>query len=77
MKTFIDIGPCYEKLVKEFIVNITAECNVEGNKECKMVYDWGKCMKLSPWINNYYLSRRNVSYINKIMAKEKKVKEEE
>ena len=32
MKTVSDVGPCYEKLVKEFIVNISDECNVGGRK---------------------------------------------
>lgn len=32
MKIGSHIGPCYEKLVKEFIVNITVESNVESNK---------------------------------------------
>lgn len=32
IKIVNDIGHCYEKLVKEFIVNITVVCNVKGNK---------------------------------------------
>lgn len=52
MKTVIDIGICYEKLVKGFIVNIIVECNVESNREYRMVYDRGKCVKLSPSIIN-------------------------
>lgn len=30
MELIKDVGHCYEKLVKEFIMNITAECNIEG-----------------------------------------------
>lgn len=64
------VGPCYEKLFKEFIVNITAECNVEGYKEYRKVCDRGKCVKLSPPIFNNHLGRRKVTYINNIMTKE-------
>lgn len=42
------VDPCYEKLVKEFIVKITSECVVEGNKEYIKVCDRGKCVKFSP-----------------------------
>ncbi|CAI8584802.1 unnamed protein product [Vicia faba] len=38
MKIVSDIGPCYEKLIMEFIVNISLECNEEGNEEFKKVY---------------------------------------
>ena len=43
MKNVTDVGPLYEKLVKEFIINISNECNVEGNMEYIVVYDRGKC----------------------------------
>lgn len=39
MKTTTDVGHCYEKLVKEFIINTSVECNVEGNKEYRKVYN--------------------------------------
>lgn len=32
MRIVPDSGPCYEKLVNEFIMNISIECNVEGRK---------------------------------------------
>lgn len=31
MKIVTDIGPCYEKIVKEFIVNLSCECVVPQN----------------------------------------------
>ena len=52
MNIVIDIEICYEKLIKGFIMNIIADCNVESNKEYRMVYDKGKCVKLSPSIIN-------------------------
>jgi hypothetical protein len=33
MKTITNIGRCYEKLVREFIVNISKECTEEERKE--------------------------------------------
>lgn len=41
------IGRSHEKLVKEFIVNLTIECNVEGRKEFIKVYVRGKCVDFS------------------------------
>lgn len=54
MKTMSDIGPCYEKLVKEFIVNISNECKIEGRKGLMKVHVRGYCVKLSPKIINEY-----------------------
>lgn len=48
MNIVTDVGLCYEKMVNEVIVSITAECNVESRKEYRMVYDRGKCVKFSP-----------------------------
>lgn len=64
------VGPCYEKLVKEFIMNITAECNIEGCKEYRTVYGRRKCVKCSPLIIDDYLHIRKVTPIEKIMTKE-------
>lgn len=64
------VGPCYENLVTEFIVNITSKCNVEGRKEYKKVYDREKCVKLSPQIIGDYLGRSKVTSIDKIMTME-------
>lgn len=33
MKTHINKCPCYGKLVKEFIMNISSDCNVEGSED--------------------------------------------
>jgi hypothetical protein len=42
-------------LVKEFIVNITEECNMEGSREHQKVYARGKYIEYSPTIINEYL----------------------
>lgn len=57
-KSVTNIGPCYEKLVKEFIVNIIIECNFEESKEYRKVYVRAKCVKFSPSIINEYLGKR-------------------
>ncbi|MCH82682.1 envelope-like protein [Trifolium medium] len=56
MKKVTKIGRCYEKLVKEFIVNITQNCS-EGSEEYRHVYVRGKCVKFSPTIINKFLNR--------------------
>lgn len=35
MKIVIDLGPWYEKLVKEFIMNMSPDFNVVGSQEYK------------------------------------------
>jgi hypothetical protein len=47
MKTMTNLGQCYEKFVKEFIVNITEDCS-EGSEEFGQVYMRGRCVKFSP-----------------------------
>jgi hypothetical protein len=57
MKTVTNTGRCYEKLVREFIVNITEECTEEKSKEYHRIYVRGKCIRYSPNINNEHLGR--------------------
>lgn len=64
MRIVSDIGPCYEKLVNEFNVNISTECNVRG-----------KCVKFSPSIINDYLARRNSTKYDTIPSIDKITKE--
>lgn len=47
MKTVSDMRPYYEKLVKEFIVNLFHDCNIKGSQKYKKVYVRGKCVKFS------------------------------
>ncbi|KAK2382566.1 hypothetical protein QL285_070091 [Trifolium repens] len=56
MKTVKDLGNCYEKLVKEFIVNITTDCS-EGSEELRKVRVRGKDVKFSQTSINEYLGR--------------------
>lgn len=54
MKTVKDFGKCYEMLVKEFIMNISKECDNKRSKEFRKVYVRGRCMDFSPEIINRF-----------------------
>ncbi|CAL5209882.1 unnamed protein product [Lathyrus oleraceus] len=75
MRIVSDIGHCYEKLVKEFIVNISTECNVKGSKEYNKVYDRGKFVNFSPSIINDYLCKSKYARSDKVPSIEKISKE--
>ncbi|KAK2421808.1 hypothetical protein QL285_032396 [Trifolium repens] len=62
MKTVCEIGRCYEKLVKEFIVNIGEDCDNKLSKEYHQVFVRGKCVQFSPAVINAYLGRREYGY---------------
>ncbi|KAK2421639.1 hypothetical protein QL285_032248 [Trifolium repens] len=62
MKTVSGLGSCYEKLVKEFIVNIGEDCGNRLNKEFYQVFVRGKCVQFSPAVINAYLGRREYGY---------------
>ena len=55
IKTVCNLGECYEKLVKEFIVNIPAECDNPLSREYQKVYVRGECVNFSPNIINRFL----------------------
>ncbi|XP_050896780.1 uncharacterized protein LOC127103574 [Lathyrus oleraceus] len=57
MKTVTGFGKCYEMLVKEFIVNISKECDDKRSKEFRKVYVRGKCVDFSPEIINRFLGK--------------------
>ncbi|XP_057432480.1 uncharacterized protein LOC130725252 [Lotus japonicus] len=44
-KTVMDIGKCYEKLVKEFLVNLTKDVGIPGSAEFRKVYVRGRVAK--------------------------------
>jgi hypothetical protein len=62
MKTVSGLGSCYEKLVKEFIVNIGEDCGNRLSKEFHQVFVRGKCVQFSPAVINAYLGRREYDY---------------
>ncbi|CAJ2628872.1 unnamed protein product [Trifolium pratense] len=57
MKTVCDFSPCYELLVKEFLVNIPEECDNPLSKDYHKVFVRGKCINFSPVVINNYLGR--------------------
>ncbi|KAK2445677.1 bromodomain-containing protein [Trifolium repens] len=62
MKTVSGLGRCYEKLVKEFIVNIGEDCDNKLSKEYHQVFVRGKCVQFSHAVINAYLGRREYGY---------------
>ncbi|XP_057429843.1 uncharacterized protein LOC130722964 [Lotus japonicus] len=57
MKTVLHIGRSYERLLKEFIVNLSVEVGLPTSPEFQKVYVWGKCVKFSPAVINKALGR--------------------
>jgi hypothetical protein len=62
MKTVHGLGNCYEKLVKEFLVNIPEDCDNPLSKEYQKVFVRGKEITFSPDIINTYLGRSEEPY---------------
>ncbi|KAK2389364.1 hypothetical protein QL285_062958 [Trifolium repens] len=62
MKTVTGIGECYEKLVKEFLVNIPEDCDNPLSKEHHKVYVRGKCVIFSPTIINKAIGNKEDGY---------------
>ncbi|MCI44588.1 envelope-like protein, partial [Trifolium medium] len=57
LKTVKDLGSCYERLVKEFLVNIGEDCNDPESPEYRKVYVRGRCTEFSPDVVNQFLGR--------------------
>lgn len=57
MKIMTGFGKYYKMLVKEFIVNISKECDNKRSKEFRKAYVRGKCVDFSPEIINRFLGR--------------------
>ncbi|XP_057443218.1 uncharacterized protein LOC130735136 [Lotus japonicus] len=68
LKTVTEIGGCYDKLVREFIVNVTTNCTVSGHPEFRKVFVRGKCVHFSPEIINQYLGRSTVATGNEELS---------
>ncbi|MCI37577.1 envelope-like protein, partial [Trifolium medium] len=47
LKTVKNLGSCYERLVKEFLVNIGEDCNDPKSPEYRKVYVRGRCTEFS------------------------------
>lgn len=57
IKSVIGFGKCYEILVKEFIVNISKDCDNKRSKEFITVYVRGRCVDFTPEIINMFLGK--------------------
>ncbi|XP_057432427.1 uncharacterized protein LOC130725195 [Lotus japonicus] len=68
LKTVTEIGGCYDKLVREFIVNVTTNCTVSGHPDFRKVFVRGKCVHFSPEIINQYLGRSTVATGNEELS---------
>ncbi|XP_045793135.1 uncharacterized protein LOC123888206 [Trifolium pratense] len=55
IKTVWGLGSCYEKLVREFVVNIPVGCDNPLDKEFQKVFVRGKCVTFSPSMINKVL----------------------
>ncbi|XP_050875778.1 uncharacterized protein LOC127079441 [Lathyrus oleraceus] len=58
LKTVVGFSPCYEGLVKEFIVNIPEDISNKNNKEFCKVFVKGKCITFSHTVINNFLGRK-------------------
>ncbi|XP_050896528.1 uncharacterized protein LOC127103303 [Lathyrus oleraceus] len=57
MKTVINFGPCYESLVKEFMVTIPDGCDDVKSLDYRKVYVRGNFITFSPVVINKFLGR--------------------
>ena len=54
LKTVCNIGDCYEKLMREFLVNVLEDCNNPLSQEYQKVYVIAECVNFSPNIINRF-----------------------
>ncbi|KEH22345.1 hypothetical protein MTR_7g444780 [Medicago truncatula] len=54
-KTVCKLGECYEKLVRQFLVNIPNDCDNPLRRDYQKLYVRGKCVNFSPNIINNFL----------------------
>ncbi|XP_058756892.1 uncharacterized protein LOC131630117 [Vicia villosa] len=57
LKTVCNLPKCYEKLVKEFVVNLSEECDNNRSAYYRKLFVRGKCVSFSPSVINKFLGR--------------------
>ncbi|XP_058733009.1 uncharacterized protein LOC131604594 [Vicia villosa] len=57
LKTVFNFPKCYGKLVKEFVVNLSEECDNSRSADYRKVFVRGKCVSFSPFVINKFLGR--------------------
>lgn len=55
-------------LVKEFIVNLSADCSIKGTQEYIKVFERGKLVKFSPSIIKVYLGRNKLVKSDRVLS---------
>ncbi|XP_057444259.1 uncharacterized protein LOC130736442 [Lotus japonicus] len=68
MKTILKVGRCYERLVKEFLVNLSVEVGLPESVEFRKVYVRDKCVEFSPAVINEALGRSVVECVDEDMS---------
>ncbi|KAK2396299.1 hypothetical protein QL285_057957 [Trifolium repens] len=71
MKTVMGVRRCYEKLVREFITNLTEECTKEESDDYHNVQLREKNIDFSPTTINKFLGRSVEAESNKILSMDK------
>lgn len=61
MKTVCNLGDLYEKLVKEFLVNISNDCENPISREYQKVFVRGECVNFSPNVINKFLGVEEIN----------------
>ncbi|KAK2395948.1 hypothetical protein QL285_057636 [Trifolium repens] len=75
MKTVMEVGRCYEKLVREFITNLTEECTEEGSDDYHKVQLREKNIDFSPTTINKIMGRSAEAESKKNLSMEKVAEE--
>ncbi|XP_058733517.1 uncharacterized protein LOC131605142 [Vicia villosa] len=57
LKIVCNLPKCYEKLVKEFVVNLSEDCGNSRSADYRKVFVRGKCVSFSPSVINKFLGR--------------------
>ncbi|XP_058741047.1 uncharacterized protein LOC131613389 [Vicia villosa] len=57
LKTVCNLPKCYEKLVKEFVVNLYEDCGNSKSADYRKVFVRGKCVSFSPSVINKFFGR--------------------
>ncbi|XP_057443988.1 uncharacterized protein LOC130736160 [Lotus japonicus] len=67
-KTVMEIGKCYDRLVKEFLVNLSDDVGNPASPEFRKVYVRGQCVSFSPAIINRALERSVVEFVEEELS---------
>ncbi|XP_057454111.1 uncharacterized protein LOC130745755 [Lotus japonicus] len=68
MKTILKVGKCYEKLVREFLVNLSVEVGLPESAEFRKVFVRAKCVEFSPAVINKALGRSDVEFVDEELS---------